>query len=68
MMKAQMILEPVAVMFQWCNQMSHQHLRSYGDGATANKVSSSGLKNPLVRSYLRVPQAAGQVKLWMIPM
>ena len=25
-----------------------------------------GSKNPLVRSYLRVPQAAGQVKLWMI--
>ena len=24
------------------------------------------LKNPLVRSYLQVPQAAGQVKLWMI--
>ena len=23
-------------------------------------------KNPLVRSYLRVPQAAGQVKLWII--
>ena len=23
-------------------------------------------KNPLVRSYLRVPQAAGQEKLWMI--
>ena len=23
-------------------------------------------KIPLVRSYLRVPQAAGQVKLWMI--
>ena len=26
-----------------------------------------GSKNPLVRSYLRVPQAAGQVKFWMIP-
>ena len=25
-----------------------------------------GSKNPLVRSYLQVPQAAGQVKLWMI--
>ena len=25
-----------------------------------------GSKNPLVRSYLRVPQAAGQVKIWMI--
>ena len=25
-----------------------------------------GSKNPLVRSYLRVPQAAGQVVFWMI--
>ena len=25
-----------------------------------------GSKNPLVRSYLRVPQAAGQVIFWMI--
>ena len=25
-----------------------------------------GSKNPLVRSYLRVPPAAGQVKIWMI--
>ena len=27
---------------------------------------SQGSKNPLDRSYLRVPQAAGQVKLWLI--
>ena len=30
-------------------------------------MKEQGSKNPLVRSYLRVPQAAGQVKLWMIP-
>ena len=29
--------------------------------------TGQGSKNPLVRSYLRVPQAAGQVKFWMIP-
>ena len=30
------------------------------------KLSSQASKNPLVRSYLQVPKAAGQVKLWMI--
>ena len=29
-------------------------------------IDDQGSKNPLVRSYLRVPQAAGQVKIWMI--
>ena len=29
-------------------------------------VLTQASKNPLVRSYLRVPPAAGQVKLWMI--
>ena len=33
------------------------------------KESPQGLKNPLVRSYLRESQAAGQVKnLWSFPM
>ena len=30
------------------------------------KIKEQGSKNPLVRSYLRVPQVAGQVKIWMI--
>ena len=35
-------------------------------GQTLKPATLQGSKNPLVRSYLRVPQAAGQVKLWMI--
>ena len=31
------------------------------------KGTRLGSKNPLVRLYLRVPQAAGQVVFWMIP-
>ena len=29
-------------------------------------MKKQGSKNPLVRSFLRLPQAAGQVKIWMI--
>ena len=35
--------------------------------AEFSNYMGQGSKNPLVRSYLQVPQAAGQVKFWMIP-
>ena len=45
-----------------CIAIDLAHLSRYSQNGGGSQAS----KNPLVRSYLRVPQAAGQVKLWMI--
>ena len=43
-----------------------KHIHGHSPPSADSRMGIQASKNPLVRSYLRVPQAAGQVKLWMI--
>ena len=58
------------VFFCVCSNLNHRFGSEFSRCRNGCKQSlapkNQASKNPLVRSYLRVPQAAGQVKLWMI--